>query len=209
MSSAVCNSALEGMHPTLRHTPPKFWCFSIRHTRCPRSAARKAVAYPPGPAPITTRSNDVSVINAQLIYDMSIIMPGILDKEEFFFVKNAILNYTMREKTGDTMSDQEKMPTLAELTEQFALRVKGKESFGKTAKLAIEALGDVYIDATGSELVIDNRQADADVTLKMSLDTLMKMGTGELDGMSAFMQGLLQLEGDQSVAMSLGDILSD
>ena len=107
------------------------------------------------------------------------------------------------------MADQEKMPTLAELTEQFSLRVKGKKSFGKTAKLAIEALGDVYIDATGSELVIDNRQADADVTLKMSLDTLMKMGTGELDGMSAFMQGLLQLEGDQSVAMSLGDILSD
>lgn len=107
------------------------------------------------------------------------------------------------------MANSENIPTLTELTQQFALRVGSKAAFGKTAKLDLEELGAVYIDATGDNIVVDNRTEDADVTLKMSVDTLTKMGKGELDGMSAYMQGLLVLEGDQSVAMMLGDILTD
>lgn len=38
---AACSSALEGMHPTLRHTPPRDSPASTRTTRCPRSAARR------------------------------------------------------------------------------------------------------------------------------------------------------------------------
>src|SRR6266850_248884 len=53
MSLATCSSALEGMQPRYRHTPPGLISGSMRVTFMPRSAARNAAAYPPGPPPIT------------------------------------------------------------------------------------------------------------------------------------------------------------
>src|SRR5579864_8020849 len=53
MSAATCSRALDGMHPRYRHTPPGFCSRSISVTFIPRSAARNAAAYPPGPPPIT------------------------------------------------------------------------------------------------------------------------------------------------------------
>src|SRR5205823_10367229 len=50
---AACSSALDGMHPRYRHTPPGLGSGSIKVTFMPRSAARNAAAYPPGPPPIT------------------------------------------------------------------------------------------------------------------------------------------------------------
>ncbi len=54
-SSALRSSALEGMQPTLRQTPPQYF-FSMIATRWPSWAARIAATYPPGPAPRTTTS---------------------------------------------------------------------------------------------------------------------------------------------------------
>jgi hypothetical protein len=54
---AACRSALDGMQPTFRHTPPSVGPRSTSATLSPRSAARNAAVYPPGPAPSTTRSN--------------------------------------------------------------------------------------------------------------------------------------------------------
>ncbi len=39
---AACSSALEGMQPTFKHTPPRTGQRSMRVTFKPRSAARKA-----------------------------------------------------------------------------------------------------------------------------------------------------------------------
>src|SRR5258708_7865707 len=59
-SLATCSRALDGMQPRYRQTPPGFTSGSISVTFMPRSAARKAAAYPPGPPPITaTRKFDV------------------------------------------------------------------------------------------------------------------------------------------------------
>src|SRR5262249_23749149 len=49
-------SALEGMQPTWRHSPPSGPRASTSTVSRPRSAARNAAAYPPGPPPRTTRS---------------------------------------------------------------------------------------------------------------------------------------------------------
>src|SRR5438445_10984989 len=48
------------MHPMFRHVPPRNWR-SMQATFMPSCAARMAATYPPGPAPITTRSNCVSL----------------------------------------------------------------------------------------------------------------------------------------------------
>src|SRR4051812_7878686 len=54
-SSALRSSALDGMQPTLRHTPPQY-LDSTTATLLPSCAARMAATYPPGPAPRTTTS---------------------------------------------------------------------------------------------------------------------------------------------------------
>src|SRR5918911_735276 len=54
-SSALRSSALEGMQPTLRQTPPQYLS-STTATRLPSCEARMAATYPPGPAPRTTTS---------------------------------------------------------------------------------------------------------------------------------------------------------
>src|SRR4051812_45123119 len=54
-SSALRSRALDGMQPTLRHTPPQY-LLSTTATLLPSCAARMAATYPPGPAPRTTTS---------------------------------------------------------------------------------------------------------------------------------------------------------
>ena len=56
MTFEMWSNAFDGIHPRFKQTPPKVGSLSIRMTCFPRSAARKAAAYPPGPAPITTIS---------------------------------------------------------------------------------------------------------------------------------------------------------
>jgi hypothetical protein len=56
MTLAACSRALDGMQPTLRHTPPSVGPRSTSTTFLPRSAARNAAVYPPGPAPRTSTS---------------------------------------------------------------------------------------------------------------------------------------------------------
>jgi hypothetical protein len=52
----ICKRAFDGIHPLFKQTPPRCCSLSINVTFCPRSAARSAAAYPPGPAPTTTTS---------------------------------------------------------------------------------------------------------------------------------------------------------
>jgi hypothetical protein len=52
-SSALRSSALDGMHPTFRQTPPQYFS-SMTAVERPSWVARTAATYPPGPAPRTT-----------------------------------------------------------------------------------------------------------------------------------------------------------
>lgn len=97
--------------------------------------------------------------------------------------------------------------TLQELTVKFQQRVQSKPGFGDKAKIQIENVGCITLDGTQETIRVTNDDSETAVTLRMSLDTLEKMQKGELNGMEAFFQGLLVVEGDQAVAMSLGDIL--
>jgi len=68
-ASAVCdsslvaeNSALVGMHPTLRHVPPSALS-SIKATLNPNWAARIAQTYPPGPPPMMPMSVFIMIVH--------------------------------------------------------------------------------------------------------------------------------------------------
>ncbi len=60
-TSALRSSALVGMQPQFRQTPPN-WAFSTRAVRKPSWLARMAATYPPGPPPTTITSNLLSLI---------------------------------------------------------------------------------------------------------------------------------------------------
>jgi len=75
--------------------------------------------------------------------------------------------------------------------------------FDGSVKFDVE--GEGVIRVAGNEVTTED--GEADVTIIASLDTFREMLDGELSPTAAFMGGRLQVEGDMSVAMQLGQIL--
>lgn len=61
---AAVSNAFDGMQPRLRQVPPNVLSRSMSATVLPSCAARNAVEYPPGPAPMMTMSKCCSVMPA-------------------------------------------------------------------------------------------------------------------------------------------------
>ena len=97
--------------------------------------------------------------------------------------------------------------TLQELTEQIQTKVKYADNLNATVKLVTDQ-GVVYIDATQSPAIVSNDDKPADCDLSVSMDNLVKMGTGALNPMMAVMSGKLKIKGDMSVAMKLQSLLN-
>jgi putative sterol carrier protein len=55
---------------------------------------------------------------------------------------------------------------------------------------------------------VSEEDGPADTTIKVSWDDWQAMASGSLDGMTAFMQGKLRVEGDMSNAMQLQGVLA-
>ena len=66
--------------------------------------------------------------------------------------------------------------------------------------------GAVMLDGVANEVTEDN--GPADTTIKVSWADWQDMRDGKLDGMTAFMQGKLKVEGDMGAAMQLQGVLS-
>ena len=60
--SEELSKLLDGIHPTLRHVPPRVFRDSIHAVFKPNWAALIAQTYPPGPDPITITSKLLSII---------------------------------------------------------------------------------------------------------------------------------------------------
>ena len=66
--------------------------------------------------------------------------------------------------------------------------------------------GAVLLDGVANQVSEDDGAADT--TIKVSWDDWQAMSSGQLDGMTAFMQGKLKVEGDMSNAMQLQGVLA-
>lgn len=82
-------------------------------------------------------------------------------------------------------------------------RVEGKD-IDFTAKLVIEDEGALRIAPDG----VSADDGDADVTLTANAETFEGILEGDINPASAFMSGRLSVDGDMSLAMKLGSILS-
>ena len=77
---------------------------------------------------------------------------------------------------------------------------------GKKVKLDFGSEGSVMLDGVGQTVTEDDGAADT--TIKVAWSDWQDMADGKLDGMTAFMQGKLQVEGDMSNAMQLQGVLA-
>ena len=77
---------------------------------------------------------------------------------------------------------------------------------GKRVKLDFGDEGVVMLDGVGN--AVTETDGDADTTIKVAWSDWRDMADGKLDGMTAFMQGKLKVEGDMGNAMQLQGVLA-
>lgn len=77
---------------------------------------------------------------------------------------------------------------------------------GKRVKIDFGDDGTLMLDGVANRVSEDD--GDADTTIKVAWDDWQALSSGQLDGMTAFMQGKLKVEGDMSNAMQLQGILA-
>lgn len=76
---------------------------------------------------------------------------------------------------------------------------------GKRVKMDFGSEGAVMLDGVANVASLDDGAADT--TIKVDWADWEAMSSGQLDGMTAFMQGKLKVEGDMSNAMQLQSVL--
>jgi len=87
-----------------------------------------------------------------------------------------------------------------------ALNEKSAWLPGKRVKLDFGDQGVVMLDGQANN--VTEEDGAADTTIKVSWEDWEAMRDGKLDGMTAFMQGKLKVEGDMSAAMQLQGVLA-
>jgi putative sterol carrier protein len=92
--------------------------------------------------------------------------------------------------------------SIQEVAEKMRARVESS-SFDRSVKFDTGSDGVIVIDGAS----IATTDAPADCTIKLSLDDLEALVSGDLDPTSAFMTGKIKIEGDMSVALALSQVL--
>lgn len=77
---------------------------------------------------------------------------------------------------------------------------------GKTVKIDFGSEGVVLLD--GVAQAVTENDAPADTTIKIAWDDWQLLSEGNLDPMTAFMQGKIRVDGDMSNAMQLQGVLA-
>ena len=88
----------------------------------------------------------------------------------------------------------------------IAAKIKSKvesSGFDRSVKFDTGADGVIVIDGTN----ISTTDGPADCTIKLSLDDLESLISGDLNPTMAFMTGKIKIEGDMTVAMALSSLL--
>lgn len=99
------------------------------------------------------------------------------------------------------------MTDLATITDNIRSRVGTDSGLGKTVKIDLGDDGKIFIDGASSPNTVSNDDGPADAVISISKEDFLAMASGELDGMMAFMQGKLRVQGDMMLAQRLGPLL--
>ena len=91
--------------------------------------------------------------------------------------------------------------------EQLNEQAKNAQPIGATIKFQVDEHV-VFIDGTSGTNVVSQDDRDADCTIITSVDTLLKLKSGDLNPMMAVMGGKVKIKGDMGLAMKLQSLLS-
>ena len=91
--------------------------------------------------------------------------------------------------------------------DEMITKLNGVGAFipNKRVKIDFGAEGTVMLDGVAKQA--SSEDGPADTTIKVEWTDWQAMSSGQLDGMTAFMQGKLKVEGDMSNAMQLQSVL--
>jgi putative sterol carrier protein len=92
--------------------------------------------------------------------------------------------------------------SIQDVAEKMRPRVESS-GFDRSVKFDTGADGVIVLDGQS----ISTADAPADCTIKLSLEDLEALISGELNPTAAFMTGKIKVEGDISVAMALSQVL--
>ena len=99
------------------------------------------------------------------------------------------------------------MADLDQITDQIRSRIGENSGLRRTVKIDLGADGKIFIDGASVPNTVTNEDNPADATIQISKEDFLAMAAGQLDGMSAFMQGKLKVQGDIMLAQRLGPLL--
>jgi putative sterol carrier protein len=90
---------------------------------------------------------------------------------------------------------------------ELATKMNGAQAWlpGKRVKIDFGPEGALMLDGQANQ--VTEQDGPADTTIKVSWADWQALSSGQLDGMTAFMQGKLKVEGDMSAAMQLQGVL--
>jgi putative sterol carrier protein len=108
-------------------------------------------------------------------------------------------------------SNQEKnmpSPTISEFMSQMSKAFVAEKAAGIDATIQLKLTGvqavDYYLTIKNGQLGVSEGVApDAKLTLTADSEDFMKLFSGQIDPMKAFMQGKLKVTGDMSIAMKM------
>ncbi|PCI62581.1 MAG: sterol-binding protein [Kordiimonadales bacterium] len=98
--------------------------------------------------------------------------------------------------------------TLEEMTTEMRTRVGAHSPLAAIIKFDFGDDGVIRIDGKASPTVVDNADSEADCTVKVTKANFIEIAGGNMNAQMAFMTGKLRVEGDMSLAMQLGSLLS-
>ena len=97
--------------------------------------------------------------------------------------------------------------TVAEFTEGIGRILSQSDGLDARIKLHFDNAGVILIDAISAPHRVTNEDSDADVTLRMSLETFNQLYRREINPVMAAMTGKIKIEGDLTKAMKLEGLL--
>ena len=91
---------------------------------------------------------------------------------------------------------------------EMAARLNDAQAFLPGKRVKIDFGGDGIVMLDGVAQNVTEEDGAADTTIKVAWADWEAMSSGQLDGMTAFMQGKLKVEGDMGNAMQLQGVLA-
>jgi putative sterol carrier protein len=105
------------------------------------------------------------------------------------------------------VTDQNRDLTIEEFTTGMRERLGENSGLDATIKFVLNGGGVIHLDGKSIPNQVTNDDNPADVTLKMSLETLNRLRRKEINPMMAVMVGQIKVEGNTMAAMKLEKVL--